>query len=149
MTSSNEVNRLARALYSVNRHAKVATKPQHLYTIKKLTIDKLLQENKANKIGLHFSNNPKESNQHSTLLIKVSNYYFHIPPKKQDFKLLKHLGNLDDEYRNPQTRMSLSQAKKIIYKYIDWQPKQKKKYSSYYTPSSLGQMEWPPTKKFD
>src|SRR5699024_8066149 len=139
-------NGLARALYSVKRHAKVATKPQHLYAIKKLTIDKLLQENQASKIGVHFSNIPKESNQHATLLIKVSNYYFHIPQQIQDFKLLKHLGNLDDEYRNPQRRMSLSQAKKIIYNYIDWQPKEKKKYSSYYTPSSLGQMEWPPTK---
>src|SRR5699024_3934811 len=117
--SSNEVNRLARALYSVNRNAKVATKPQHLYTIKKLTIDKLLQENKASKIGLHFSNNPKESNQHSTLLIKVSSYYLHIAANKQKFELIKHLRNLHYEYRNPQSRMSLSHAKKIIYKYID------------------------------
>src|SRR5699024_10188759 len=131
------------------RHAKVATKPQHLYTIKKLTIDKLLQENKASKIGLHFSNNPKESNQHSTLLIKVSSYYFHIPPKKQDFNLLKHLANSDDEYRSCQSLITLSQTKKIIYTDIDWQQKQKKKYSSYYTPLSLGQMEWPLTKKFD
>lgn len=152
MTANKEIDQLAQAIYSVNRHAKVATKPQHLYSIKKLTIDKLLHEKKATKIGLHFSKNPKNSNQHSTLLIKVSNYYFHLPPKKNDFKTLKHLGDLDDDYRNPQTRMSLSHAKKIVYNYINWQPKQKKvkkEGSSYYTPSSLGQMEWPPTKRFD
>ncbi|HLR60140.1 MAG TPA: YkyB family protein [Pseudogracilibacillus sp.] len=152
MTAHKEIDQLAQAIYSVNRHAKVATRPQHLYTIKKLTIDKLLHEKNATKIGLHFSKNPKNSNQHSTLLIKVSNYYFHLPPKREDFKQLKHLGDLDEDYRNPQTRMSLSYAKKIIYEYIDWQPKQKKakkEAPSYYTPSSLGQMKWPPTKRFD
>lgn len=152
MTFNENTNQIAQAIYSINRHAKVATKPKHLYSIKKAALDKLLEENKATKIGLHFSNNPKNSNQHSTLLIKVSNYYFHLPPERNDFKNLNHLGDLDENYRNPQTRMSLSQAKKIIYKYINWYPspkKEKKKKSSYYTPSSLGQMEWPPTKKFN
>ncbi len=152
MTHNNNTDQLAQAIYSINRHAKVATKPQHLYSIKKAALDKLLQENKATKIGLHFSKNPKNSNQHSTLLIKVSNYYFHLPPERNDFKELNHLGELDENYRNPQTRMSLSQAKKIIYKYINWQTphtKKKKETPSYYTPSSLGQMEWPPTKKFN
>src|SRR5699024_941504 len=63
--------KIAQALYTINRHAKAAPKPQHLYTIKKEAIEKLLKEKKAKKIGLHFSNNPKYSNQHSTLLIKV------------------------------------------------------------------------------
>lgn len=152
MTVNNEVNQIAQAIYSVNRHAKAATKPQHLYAIKKAAIDKLLREKNAKKIGLHFSKNPKNSNQYSTLLIKVDNYYFHLPPEKDDLKNLTHLGNLDENYRNPQTRMSLSYAKKVIYKYINWKPVKKevkKSTPSYYTPSSLGQMEWPPTKKFD
>jgi len=152
---------IAKALFTINKHAKTALEPQHLYFIKKKTIEKLLDEEKAKKIGLHFSNNPKLSNQHSILLIQVENYYFHLPPKKEDFKTLEHLGSLDDHYRNPRTKMSLSRAKKIIYQYIEWNdPPQKrrndtnkkrvrnKKHSSFYIPSSLGKMEWPPTKKF-
>ncbi|WP_010096834.1 YkyB family protein [Ornithinibacillus scapharcae] len=146
---------LARAIYTVNRHAKTAPEPQHLYYIKKETLKRLLDEKKAKKIGLHFSDHPKLSNQHSTLLVQVEDYYFHIPPTKEDFQELKHLGSLDQNFRNPQTRMSLSQAKKIIYQYIDWKPanknnkpKQKNYSSSYFTPSSLGKMEWPPRKTF-
>jgi YkyB-like protein len=145
---------LARAIYTVNRHAKTAPEPQHLYSIKKESIKLLLKEKRAKKIGLHFSDHPKRSNQHSTLLVKVDDYYFHIPPSKEDFKELEHLGTLDHNFRNPQTKMSLSQAKKIIYQYIDWKPVTKKppknQYSSsaYFTPSSLGKMEWPPKKTF-
>lgn len=148
MGNQTAVSEIAKALYTVNRHAKTAPKPQHLYHIKKETINQLLREKKAKKIGLHFSNRPKLSNQHSTLLIKVDNYYFHIPPKKEDFEKLEHLGELDHNFRNKRTRMSLSHAKRIIYKYINWKPEQnnerkKRPYqSSYFTPSSLGQ--WPP-----
>lgn len=153
MKKENEdLNKLAQAIFIVNRHAKTALKPQHLYTIKKEAIEKLLSENKAEKIGLHFVNNPKYSNQYSTLLIQVANYYFHLPPAKEDFDNLKHLGALDETYRNPKTHMSLSIAKNIIYDYIGWKElkrtHQTNKKSSYYTPSSLGKMEWPPTKKF-
>ncbi|MGY0692217.1 YkyB family protein [Virgibacillus sp. FSP13] len=146
---------LAKAIYTINRHAKTAPEPQHLYFIKKETIKRLLKEKQAIKIGLHFSDHPKFSNQHSTLLVKVDNYYFHIPPEKQDFKELEHLGELDQDFRNPRTKMSLSQAKKVIYRYIDWKPRneskpmRRKQYtSSYYTPSSLGKMEWPPKKTY-
>jgi len=146
------IKELAEAIYIVNRHAKTALEPQHLYTIKKTAIEKLLQENMAKKIGLHFSNNPKYSNQHSTLLIKVDQYFFHLPPSKEDFQHLTHLGHLNENYRNPKTKMALSKAKNIIYEYIEWnEPKphnKKEHFSSYYTPSSLGKMEWPPTKKF-
>jgi len=150
MSENIPLKEIARALFTVNRHAKTAPEPQHLYHIKKETINKLLKEKRAKKIGLHFSNHPKMSNQHSTILVKVDNYYFHILPEKKDFEELDHLGKLDRNYRNPRTKMSLSQAKKIIYRYINWQPKKsrnyRKQYSSYYTPSSLGKMEWPPTK---
>lgn len=144
------VSQIAKALYTVNRHAKTAPEPQHLYHIKKESIHQLLSENRAKKVGLHFSNHPKFSNQHSTILVSVDEYYFHILPEKKDFEALEHLGELDQNYRNPRTKMSLSLAKKIIYEYINWQPKKKhkpmqKKYSSaYFTPSSLGKMEWPP-----
>ncbi|MBP1968265.1 hypothetical protein J2Z83_000357 [Virgibacillus natechei] len=145
---------LGKALFTINRHAKTAPEPQHLYFIKKEAISRLLKEKRATKVGLHFSDHPKFSNQHSTLLVKVDSYFFHIPPAKEDFKELEHLGTLDKNYRNPQTKMSLSQAKKVVYRYIDWKPKEKKpapnkrkQYSSsYFTPSSLGKMEWPPKK---
>ncbi|MFD1361515.1 YkyB family protein [Lentibacillus salinarum] len=148
------LDELAKALFTINRHAKTAPEPKHLYFIKKESINRLLKEKRAEKIGLHFSNHPRFSNQHSTLLVKVDKYFFHIPPTKDDFKELEHLGELDQNYRNPPTKMSLSQAKKIVYRYIDWQPPKKqkqipskKKYrSSYFTPSSLGKMEWPPSK---
>lgn len=149
-----DTNKLAQAIFTINRHAKTALKPQHLYQIKELAIKKLLDKDKAKKIGLHFARNPKYSNQYSTLLIKVDDYYFHLPPSKEDFETLEHLGELDDNFRNPKTQMGLNYAKKIIYDFIDWQePKRKyqrkKRKSPYYTPSSLGKMEWPPTKKFD
>ncbi|WP_330948449.1 YkyB family protein [Virgibacillus sp. MG-45] len=152
MKQNISIGELAKALYTINRHAKTAPEPQHLYFIKKEAIKRLLQEDKAKKVGLHFSEHPKFSNQHSTLLVKVDHYFFHIPPSKEDFKELEHLGKIDQSYRNPQTKMSLSYAKKIIYQYIDWKPKKQsspkqRHYSSYFTPSSLGKMEWPPTKK--
>lgn len=144
MPSTHE---LAKALYTVNRHAKTAPEPQHLYFLKRSAIERLLQEKRAKKIGLHFSDHPKLSNQHSTLLIQVDSYYFHILPSKEDFKQLKHLGSLDQNYRNPQTKMSLSEAKKIISRYIGLNTKQpapekKPMRTACYTPSSLGKLDW-------
>lgn len=151
MSEKIPIKEIAKALFTINRHAKTAPEPQHLYHLKKEAIQKLLAEKRAKKVGLHFSNHPKFSNQHSTILVSVDDYYFHILPEKKDFEELKHLGKLDQNFRNPKTKMSLTHAKKIIYQYIDWKPKKKQKnrrrhYSSYYTPSSLGKMEWPPTK---
>lgn len=152
MSKKIPLSEIAKALFTINRHAKTAPEPQHLYQIKKEAIDRLLSENRAQKIGLHFSDHPKLSNQHSTILISVADYYFHILPEKQDFEELDHLGALDQNYRNPRTKMALSQAKRIIYQYIDWKPKKKQRVtqkhhsSTYFTPSSLGKMEWPPHK---
>lgn len=150
--NDNTLQDIAQAIFTVNRHAKTAPEPQHLYFVKKEAINKLLKDAHAKKVGLHFTDRPKYSNQHSTLLVKVADYFFHIPPTKEDFKELKHLGSLDQNYRNPQSKMSLSQAKRILYPYINWKPtkkpKREKQYSSaYYTPSSLGKMEWPPSNK--
>lgn len=155
MTQQNDtipVQELAKAIYTINRHAKTAPEPKHLYQIKKDAIHKLIKEERAFKVGLHFSDHPKYSNQHSTLLVKVDDFYFHIPPAREDFKELKHLGALDQNFRNPQVKMSLSQAKKLVYKYIGWKPeqnreqKQKKYRSPYYIPSPLGKFEWPSKK---
>lgn len=146
MPKQYSIDEIAQAIFIVNRHAKTAPQPQHLYAIKKAALQKLLKKKHAKKVGLHFSKNPKYSNQHSTLLIQVGTYYFHMPPQRKDFQQLEHLGELDDSYRNPPARMGLSKAKEIIYTYTDWKKtdkKQKKSAPSYYIPSSLGQRNWP------
>ncbi|WP_080874899.1 YkyB family protein [Oceanobacillus timonensis] len=147
-----EVQKLAQALFVINKHAKTAPEPKQLYQLKKQAIEKLLKEKKAVKKGLHFSDHPKLSNQHSTVLIKVGDYCFHIPPAKEDLKQLKHLGALNQSYRNPPVKMSLSQAKRLICKYVNWKQEKtsskpaRKQHSSYYVPSSLGKMDWPPAR---
>lgn len=138
--SSNQ--ELAESLFIVNRHAKTAPQPKHLYEIKKHTIDKLLQENRAKKVGLHFSDHPKLSQQHSTLLIEVGGYYFHVPANKKDFDQLKHLGKVDQNYRNPKPQLSLSKAKRNLYKYLNWEEPKRKTTQAFQTtaqPSMLGQ----------
>lgn len=140
MTSDYVTNELAKAIYTVNRHAKSAPEPRQLYELKKATIDKLITQNKVKKIGLHFSPNPRKSLQHSTLLVQIGDYYFHTFPTKQDFVELEHLGEVDLHYRNPKTHMSLKLARNLLYDYLGWeQPSIQPKKSSYYTPSSLGQ----------
>src|SRR5690625_2692829 len=118
---------IAKAIFTINRHAKTAPEPQHLYRIKKESINKLLTEGRAEKLGLHFSDHPKFSNQHSTVLVSVDDYYFHILPEKEDFEKFQHLDALDQNYRDPRTKKLLSQATRTIYEDIDWQPKTKLK----------------------
>lgn len=133
---------LAESLFIVNRHAKTAPQPKHLYDIKKHTITKLLKENRAKKVGLHFSDHPKMSQQHSTLLIEVGGYYFHIPAHKKDFHSLEHLGKLDQSYRNPRPKRSLSKAKRTLYQYLQWEtPYQKPAFTMHSSqqPSMLGE----------
>ncbi|WP_440895162.1 YkyB family protein [Amphibacillus sp. Q70] len=142
---NHEISEIAKAIFIINRHAKTALNPNELYSMKKQAIEKLLNEEQARKIGLHFSKRPKLSKQHSTVLVQVDNYYFHIPPNKQDFKNVKHLGELDQNYRNPKTIMSLTQARRIICQYLNipFRKRQKKEQkTSYYTPSSLGKWNY-------
>ncbi|RUL54055.1 YkyB family protein [Lysinibacillus antri] len=111
------VENLSKALFVVNKHAKTAIEPKFLYDLKKKTIEKLLAEGKAEKIGLHFSKNPKLAKQTSTVLITCGEYLFHLIPSKEDFQSLPHLGNLDDQYRNPKANISLKQAKALLIAY--------------------------------
>jgi hypothetical protein len=108
---------LSRAIFTVNRHAKTATNPKYLYLLKRKALEKLLAEGKAKKEGLHFSRNPKYSQQQSDVLVSAGDYYFHMPPSKEDFMNLPHLGHLKDTYRNPKTNMPLSQAKQLLQQY--------------------------------
>ena len=118
MPDNNSSQQLATAIYTVNRHAKTAIDNKPLYELKKQAIQKMLKENKAKKIGLHFVRNPKKSQQQSSVLIQCADYYFHMIPVKEDFKILPHLGHLDDNYRNPIRKMNLRTAKQILTDYL-------------------------------
>ncbi|WP_066192751.1 MULTISPECIES: YkyB family protein [Gracilibacillus] len=133
-TKKHAPNEMGEALFIVNRHTKTAPDPSKLYHLKKEAIQKLLKEGKATKIGLHYSNNPRHSKQHSVLLIQIGNFYFHIPPDKHDLKTLPHLGKLDESYQNPKSRLSLRQAKTILYRYLNWSlTKQQNNQDNYMT----------------
>ncbi|QGH34361.1 hypothetical protein GI584_10145 [Gracilibacillus salitolerans] len=131
--SSEAIEKLGQALFIVNRHAKTAPDPTHLYRLKNETMKKLIKENKAIKVGLHYSKNPKQSRQHSVLLVQVGNYYFHTPPMKEDMESLPHLGQLDESYRNQKPTLSLNKAKATLYSYLNWSsPKTKNKRNPNY-----------------
>jgi len=114
MIKNSTDEQLASAIYSVNRHAKTATDNKYLYELKRLTIEKMIETGRAKKLGLHFVKNPRFSQQQSSVLVQCADYYFHLLPKKEDFQNLPHLGHLDDDYRNPQRRMSLNLAKQLL-----------------------------------
>ncbi|MEH7125342.1 YkyB family protein [Bacillus sp. JJ1503] len=111
------VENLSQAIFTVNRHAKTATNPKFLYKLKQNALHKLIREGKANKVGLHFSGNPKYSQQQSDVLVECGDYSFHLPPSKADFAELPHLGKLNDHIRNPRSTLSLNQAKKLLISY--------------------------------
>lgn len=111
------IENLAQAVFIVNRHAKTAPNPKFLYKLKQESLRKLIDEGKAKKIGLHFSENPRNSQQQSDVLIECGRYLFHIPPTKMDFVNLPHLGKLDDHVRNPKTALSLNSAKALLLSY--------------------------------
>lgn len=118
MNNKHSIRQLAIAIYTVNRHAKTAPDNRQLYTLKKMAIDKLLSSGIAEKVGLHFVENPKFSKQHSTVLVRCDEFLFHTIPEKEDFNTLPHLGQQDPASRNPQERMSLKTARELLSKYV-------------------------------
>lgn len=121
---------IAQAIFTVNRHAKTAPNPKFLYMLKKKAIEKLINKGKAKKVGLHYSANPNNSLQQSDVLVQIEKYFFHLPPSKDDFLHLPHLGNLSEDYRNPKTKMSLNAAKKILMDYLNISNQDQNKPSS-------------------
>lgn len=121
------VDNLAQAIFIVNRHAKTAPNPKLLYKLKHDALQKLIREGKAKKVGLHFSNNPKYSQQQSDVLVECGKYSFHLPPTRKDFETLPHLGKLDENKRNPKAHISLSEAKKLLIQYVGYKGVQPKK----------------------
>jgi len=111
------IENLAQAIFIVNRHAKTAINPKFLYKLKHEALKKLILEGKAKKLGLHFSENPRNSQQQSDVLVECGRYTFHIPPTKTDFSELPHLGKLDGSMRNPKATLSLNQAKALLQTY--------------------------------
>jgi hypothetical protein len=118
LKNKHSIRQLAIAIYTVNRHAKTAPDNRQLYALKKMAIDKLLSSGIAEKIGLHFVDNPKFSKQHSTVLVRCDEFLFHTIPEKEDFNTLPHLGQQDPTSRNPQERMSLKTARELLSNYV-------------------------------
>ncbi|MBM7694621.1 hypothetical protein JOC77_004096 [Peribacillus deserti] len=117
MKGSLPIQTLAQAIFVVNKHAKTALKPQSLYHLKQKALVQLMQEGKAKKVGLHFSDNPKYSRQQSDVIVECGDYVFHLPPTKEDKTSLPHLGNRLSEKRNPKAHLSLSKARNILQDY--------------------------------
>jgi hypothetical protein len=108
---------LAEALYTINRHAKTAPNPKYLYALKRISIEKLIREKKAEKVGIQLSPNPKYSKQQLDVLIKIESFYFHIPPAKGDAQALPHLGKQNVSFKNPKVRIPLKKATSILEQY--------------------------------
>jgi hypothetical protein len=133
------IENLSQAIFIVNRHAKTATNPKFLYKLKQETLKKMINEGKAKKLGLHFSENPRNSKQQSDVLVECGRYTFHIPPTKNDFLDLPHFGKLDERVRNPKTTLSLTSAKAILQSYtgiteLDQPPTNNKRNKTYQKP---------------
>ncbi len=111
------VQELSEAIFTVNKHAKTAQNPKFLYQLKGASLEKMISMGIAKKIGLHFSNNPKNVQQTSSVLVECGSYQFHINPAKEDFKTLTHLGLAIEGFRNPPSKMNLRTAKSILQKY--------------------------------
>lgn len=122
MTNANKIRQIAVAIYTVNRHAKTASNNKELYELKKLSLEKLLRSGEAIKVGLHFVENPKFSKQHSTTLVRCGDFLFHMIPEKEDFQSLPHLGHQDQTSRNPQERMSIRTARKLLTEFLGITP---------------------------
>lgn len=108
------VENLSKAIFIVNRHAKTAPNPKFLYDLKKTALKQMVESGQAKKLGLHFSRNPKLSQQRSDVVVMCGEYTFHMPPSKEDFQELPHLGQLDNHTRNPKTHLPLQQAKSLL-----------------------------------
>lgn len=122
MHNDNELEELTHALYVINRNLKTITdreRKRYLYNLKRNVLLKLVSEGRARKVGIHFSPNPKFSKQANDILIEVGDYAFHIPPTKEDFKTLPHLGTRDTERRNPKVYYPFKKAIRLLEDYME------------------------------
>ena len=89
--NQHSINRLAQSIFVVNRHAKAATNPKYLYWLKKTALERLIAEKKAIKEGLHFSRNPRFSQQQSDVLIRLGDYFSTSLLRKKIFEFYRIL----------------------------------------------------------
>lgn len=121
MSNQIDLEELTHALYVLNRNLKTITdieRKRYLYNLKKQVILQLVSEGRAKKVGIHFSPNPKFCKQASDVLVKIGDYGFHIPPTKDDFLKLPHLGNREIEKRNPKVYYPFKKAVRILEEYM-------------------------------
>lgn len=153
MPNSRSDHEISQAIFTVNRHAKTASDNQYLYALKKEALNKMILQDRAQKLGLHFSKNPRKSQQQSSVLVKCGNYYFHMLPKKEDFESLEHLGHLDESFRNPASRMNLRSAKEILSELTGLQPAKKDQAAANpakaYQPREMNRFYSPKKSYFD
>lgn len=153
MVAKRSDSDIAQAIFTVNRHAKTAPDNQYLYALKKEALLSMILQNRAQKIGLHFSKNPRKSQQQSSVLVKCDDYFFHMLPKKEDFETLDHLGHLDESYRNPPSRMNLKVAKEILKNFTGLEPVKKEaanqQFSKSYKPHQTNRFYTPKKSYFD
>ncbi|KSU82087.1 hypothetical protein AS030_17605 [Fictibacillus enclensis] len=107
------IREIAIAIYVINNHAKNAPV---LYSFKHRAIEQLLKEGRAEKVGLHYSPNPERALQRLDVLVRIEDFFFHLPSTKEDRRTLKVL-EYDSSFRNPKERMSIFRAKQIINVY--------------------------------
>ncbi|MFC7363615.1 MULTISPECIES: YkyB family protein [Bhargavaea] len=120
--SLNNREQLAGAIYIINKHAKTAPDNEFLYKLKKASLEKMMEEGLAEKIGLQSIANPKFSRRQSAVLITCGEFHFHLPPNRDEMKTLPHLGEPDPDYRNPKVRLGLKAAKQILQDYTGLAP---------------------------
>ncbi|WP_171016839.1 YkyB family protein [Pseudalkalibacillus caeni] len=127
--NEKQIETIAVALYTVNKHAKVASKESQLYLLKNNALNKLLREGIAKKIGIHKATSAKYSKQQLELLIQIGRFTFHQKPTKHDLKNFPHLGERDEGIRNPKIHMPLKKARQTLEQYAGRvkQPELKKK----------------------
>lgn len=113
----DKIKQIAEAIFIVNRHSKTALDPTYLYQLKQAAIQQLIQEGHAKKIGLQYTNRPKNCRQHSLVLVQCSDLLFHIPPTKTDLKALPHLGKQVPIKRTTKISLSLKRAKYYLETY--------------------------------
>jgi len=125
VTLKPTLENLAIAIYVVNRHAKTSPQPQKLYQLKTSALEKLMIEGKAQKVGLQQSPNPSKYHQQTcNTLVKVGEYGFHLLSTREDLQGLPHLGEWNDEFRNPTESFSLRQAISLLEQYVGITEKQ-------------------------
>lgn len=112
------IENLAKALFVVNRHAKTSPQPQKLYQLKTNVIHKLISEGKAEKVGLQHSPNPSKFHQQTcNTLVKIAEYGFHILSTREDLLELPHLGEWNEDFRNPTDSFPLRSAVQLLEQY--------------------------------